>query len=548
MAYKPPVRQQFSTTYTPKLMAGGMQTKKVAAPEQPTGMVIRSRTICAYVSSLFDDKQHRRHNLDEYKRLFEQIKILVKSVMNVLCETNYVIDRSLFDLINKQYMSNYKSFMSSDISITFPVSRYDYTKWIYMFRALIPISGYPFLETDDMLNESAYIECIYEQAIYVYQNLLLTASSKKREMIEEKYRDTTSANKNYRVKSYQRMKDERKKELDEMKQSMYQWINRLGHIIKENGYPLLGEYTHLIDWSAPIDEDDESFETFMEQTDLLLIAGTLCNSFEHCGIVDERYSQLLSPYHKKEKEMYREAIRYYRTNMYASTDNEEIQWFYTTVADLLNLFMKLHYGDIDKMIFEFEIKSIIEAYLNRSVKPHDQQIRLLVNKIVDKNYDYTYSQLILYPIDTLLDVVLNTLNAEPQQRNNIRLLHDIFTEFIVNDCREMDNSYDWIIDKIRARLMQNRKTSQSYYDTVGWCIIFKLLPLSVLNDYRITPDRAKSEILSAFMTRSVEEKYILTDTDTIHTLYNNTINVTSGYYKFRLNDAYNEWKKMINEA
>ena len=81
MAYRPPQKSTFSTTYTPKYMAGDFKSKKVPAPDQPAGLSISAYRIGQYI-----DRMVSNNDLKGYKRLFEQIKILVKSVMKVLCE------------------------------------------------------------------------------------------------------------------------------------------------------------------------------------------------------------------------------------------------------------------------------------------------------------------------------------------------------------------------------------------------------------------------------------------------------------------------------
>ena len=74
MAYRPPQKVEFSTTYTPKYMAGDFKSKKIAAPEQPAGLTISSYKISEYIN-----KMVLTNNLKGYKQLFEQIKILVNT-------------------------------------------------------------------------------------------------------------------------------------------------------------------------------------------------------------------------------------------------------------------------------------------------------------------------------------------------------------------------------------------------------------------------------------------------------------------------------------
>lgn len=210
MAFVPSCKRtipKYTGAYTPKYMNNVSVKDKVhKSPVQPTGLVINSSKLANYTKILINS-----NDINGYKYLFEQIKILIKSVMNVLCDKEYYIDTKLFEKINGLPHSDDVVILEE---IKFPLSKYDANLWLVILYSLLPNAKY------------TYSKEWFDILLYVYQNIMLTINAKKREEIDTKYNikicKATSRQERCKYNA------KRKEKLSELRENVYEWINYIG--------------------------------------------------------------------------------------------------------------------------------------------------------------------------------------------------------------------------------------------------------------------------------------------------------------------------------
>lgn len=214
MAYRFRAMPKYDGDYVPKLINKSTIKEKIfKAPKQPQGLEIYPKRLKRYAKHLF-----MSNYLDSYKELFEQLKILVKTVLNVLCEKPLSVNVELFNKINAE---NIKEKDTEKPILVFPVFSYNPPDWVEIFASIIPkIIIIPSTEWFDVL-------------LYVFQNLMLSISAENRYEIEAKYKEEIRNTKNRDER--QKLILERKKELEDNRKSVYQLVNFLGdEMLKTN--------------------------------------------------------------------------------------------------------------------------------------------------------------------------------------------------------------------------------------------------------------------------------------------------------------------------
>ena len=533
MAYRPPQKTVFSTTYTPKYMAGDFKSKKIAAPDQPAGLTISSYKISEYINEMV-----LTNNLKGYKQLFEQIKILVKSVMRVLCDKKYTIDFPLWHRINGITVPR----GVKDTTITFPVQKYEYERWVVIFRALIPSVPYPFNadHIDNPLNNSTSIELLsrsnsvaselsdysseisednplteecheewYETAVYAYQNLLLTSSSKKREIIDAEFQEANSKarNRNDRNAAH----DMRSKSINNLKKNTYDWVNRIGHIVKSFDYIRLKATPERIS------------HEFIQYADLMLMNGVLNNTFTHSGLIDPEYAYLTDIRKAYPQEAYMNAIRFYRNKECVSDNKNKERMLYDTIAKIIIVYSNYHYNQRDNgLLHEFNLQNAILDYFNESVSGQPQQIRILINRLTYDNYNAVLLELKTFNESTVKRMLTDNVHGEPQQRCIVKMM----AEF--NIC-----------DEVIAEMQTHRpKISESYYNTVAWGILYNVVPFSITSDDQIFTPKCALDIYIALLNNAKINPLLIKDNiDFLKEITNKLGEKAAGYAKFRLKDA-----------
>lgn len=524
MAYKPPQRSTFTTTYTPKYMAGDIRTKKIPAPEQPAGLTISAYKIGEYVNNCV-----RANDINGYKKVFEQIKILVKTVMKVLCETKLTIDFQLWNTINKICVP----LGTIDTIVTFPVQKYDYTKWVNIFRSLLPSVPFPFNATtcedsddtslveicinyeeeDEHSNSDREANCEewYETAVYTYQNLLLTSSAKKREMIDADFQEMNSKArcKMDRNKAH----DERVKSIKELKKATYDWVNRIGHIVKDY------DYIHLQSYPEKYTDIDE----YVKHAELMMLNGVLNNTFEYTCLVDKKYSRLLNPRLKFSREEYAEAISFYSQKECISSDPAKERMIYDTIVSLLVLYYKHHYEQqIQGLLHEFDVMQVIEEYLNGNAAPTTKKIRTLINRVTSVTFDAILTELKMYDRKAVISMLRENVHGEPQQECIVRLM------------KHFDMG-----DIVIAELKKHRaKNYDSYHNTVAWSILHGIISISTMYDEEIFTPKASIDIFVSLMSNGkINPKLIKDNYKEIRGKIDSLLGSLTGYAKYRAMDA-----------
>ncbi len=529
MAYRPPQKVEFSTTYTPKYMAGDFKSKKIAAPEQPAGLTISSYKIAEYVNDMVST-----NNLKGYKRIFEQIKVLVKSVMHVLCEKKFTIDFPLWNSINKIKVPR----EANDTTITFPVQKYEYERWVLIFRALIPSVPYPFNANriEYPLNNSTSIDLLslsssselsdysseipdgsqlsqehheewYETAVYAYQNLLLTSSSKKREIIDAEFQEANSKarNRNDRNKAH----EARSKAINDLKKSTYDWVNRIGHIVKSFGYMRV----------KSLPERD-----VVKYADLMLMNGVLNNNFTWSGLIEPEWEQLADTNTAYPREMYFEAAKYYRNKECTSNAKAKEQRLYDTIARIILVYFEHHYMRRNNgLLHEFDIQGVVLEYLDETTPTQSKQIRTLINRLTEDRYTRVLNELKTFKDDAVKSMLTDNVHGEPQQICIIRMM----TEFDISDR---------VIPAIRTH---PSKSYESYHNTVAWSILYNIIPFSVTEDDTIFTPKSAIDIYIALLNNTkINPQLVKDNMDTIKDITTKLSEKATSYAKFRLSDAF----------
>lgn len=529
MAYKPPQRSTFTTTYTPKYMAGDIRTKKIPAPEQPAGLTISAYKIGEYINNCV-----RANDINGYKKVFEQIKILVKTIMKVLCETKLTIDFQLWNTINKIRVPR----GTIDTIITFPVQKYDYTKWVNIFRSLLPSVPFPFNATageedseesyDDTSlvkitidyeeseeisdsNREANCEEWYETAVYTYQNLLLTSSAKKREIIDAEFQEMNSK---ARCKmDRNRAHEERAKSIKELKKATYDWVNRIGHIVKEYNYICLP--------SCP--EEYSDIDGYVKYAELMMLNGVLNNSFENTCLVDEKYAHLLNPRKAFPKDEYSGAVSFYCQKECVSTNPTKERMIYDTIVSLLVLYYKHHYEQQTQgLLHEFDVMQVVEDYLNGNAPPTTKKIRTLINRITATTFDANLAELKMYDRNIVIQMLRENVHGEPQQECIVRLM-----------------SYFDMGSIVAAELKKHKyKNYDSYHNTVAWSILYGIVSISTMYDEEIFTQNASIDIFVSLMNNGkINPKLIRDNYKEIRGKIDSLLGSLTGYAKYRAMDA-----------
>ena len=535
MAYKPPQKTAFSTTYTPKYMASDFKSKKIPAPDQPIGL-----SISAYRIAQYTDQMVSNNDLRGYKRLFEQIKILVKSIMHVLCETKLTIDLALWGQINAIRIPP----GTKDTIITFPVQRYDYTQWVIIFRSLIPSVPYPFNaktinkpltnsrsidlisrdgsatlndysgDSDNESDQSITEECHedwYETAVYAYQNLLLTSSSKKRELIDAEFQEANNKARNRIERN--KAHDVRTKAINDLKENTYKWVNRMGHIVKHHRYIRLNS----------IPERLKDIRSYMHYFSLQLINGVLNNSFNETGIIDDNMDHILDSRRKYPKGVYFEQIRRYRSKECTSDRPTEERAIYDTIANLILVFYNHHYNrPINDLLHEFDIQNVILRYLDGVVQSQDSQIRTHINRLTDTTYKEIKDELCLFNPEVVREMIAANVHGEPQQQCIIRMM----AEFDIGD-------------RVIVEMRKHRaKRFESYHNTVAWCILYGVVPFSVTLDETIFEPKIALDIYIALLNHAkINPSLLMENRAQLMATIDELKKTATGYAKYRLADA-----------
>ena len=511
MAYRPPQKTAFSTNYTPRYKAKDFKSKKIPAPEQPAGLSISSFKIGEYVR-----KRVETNDFAGYKRLFDQIKILVKSVMHVLCETQLTIDRGLWERVNK---TKCEIETKHDTVITFPVKKYEYEKWVVIFRALIPSVPFPFNLTGSQSTSDGCIEKWYEIAVYIYQNLLLTSSSKKREEIDNVFKEDNAKarNRSDRNKAY----DTRNGAIDQLKKNIYGWVNRMGHIVKEYEYIRLNDYPEKI----------QDINDWIDYSDLMLVNGVLNGSFIGTNLVSEKYESFLDSHVARQKEEYDEMIRFYRSKECTSTKPDKERMLYDTIANLARLYRDYHYDRASNyLLHEFDILTTVMEYLDGDTPTQEKQIRILINRLTDKNFATVCAELKTFNPDMVRSSLSRNVQGEPQQ------------EYIVRLMAQFDMS-DIVITKLREH---KAKRFESYHNTVAWSILHGVIPFDVINDETIFLPTVTIDILISLLNSTkLNPLLIKNNMERIKEITDELLPTTTSYSKFRLKDAFIEANNVL---
>jgi hypothetical protein len=521
-------------------MASDFKSKKIPAPEQPIGLSISAYRIAHYTNQMVSN-----NDLRGYKRLFEQIKILVKSIMHVLCETKLTIDLSLWGQINSIRIPP----GTKDTVITFPVQKYDYTQWVIIFRSLIPSVPYPFnakvirksltnsqsIElisrdssnassidalndySDDSDNETE--QCVieechedwYETAVYAYQNLLLTSSSKKRELIDADFQEANSKARNRIERN--KAHEARTKAINDLKKSTYDWVNRMGHIVRHHKYIRLNS----------IPERLKDIQTYMQYFSLQLINGVLNNSFNETGIIDDDMDYILDSQHKYPKEVYFDQIRLYRSKKCISDRPTDERTIYDTIANLIMVFYDHHYNrPVDDLLHEFNIQTVVMSYLDGVVPTQRIQIRSTINRLTDKTFDEIRDNLLLFDHDIVRNMLADNVHGEPQQQYTVRMM----AEFDIGE-------------RAIVELRNHRaKKFESYHNTVAWGLLYNVVPFSITSDETIFEPKIALDIYIALLNNTkINPQLIKDNKDQIMATIDELMKTASGYAKYRLEDA-----------
>lgn len=525
-------------------MAGDFKTKKIPAPEQPAGLSISAYRIGKYVDELVSNNDHKG-----YKRIFEQIKILVKTIMHVLCEKRLVIDFPLWHAVNSIVTPE----GINDTIITFPVKKYEYERWVNIFRALIPSVAYPFnaycitnpLNTsqsidiisddssngnasDDYSNDISDDSCStivehheewYETAVYAYQNLLLTSSSKKREMIDLTFQEENAKarNRGERNKAH----ETRSKSINALKNGTYEWVNRIGHIVKDYKYIRIHSMPHLV----------EDINGYVRHSDLLLLNGVLNNGFVDTGLIDEPYKHLLTRDKSYPPDAYMNAILYYHSKSCSSEDPVKEHMLYDTIADLLQVYYRYHHrSQSNGLLLEFDIQGVVEAFLNGLVQPQNRRIRTAINRLTDDKFNDILDELRTYDTSMVREELATNIMGEPQQKCIIRMM-------------SMFDIGDLAIDNIRKH---KAKAFESYHNTVAWAILYRVIPFDVIHDESIFVPRYAADIYTALLSSSKINPLLIKDNyDAIKQATDELSTSITGYAKYRLSDAFIEANNAI---
>ena len=511
MAYRPPQKTTFSTNYTPRYKAKDFKSKKIPAPEQPAGLSISSFKIGEYVR-----KKVETNDFAGYKRLFDQIKILVKSVMHVLCEEHLTIDRGLWERVNK---TKYEIGTVPDTVITFPVKKYEYEKWVVIFRALIPSVPFPFNLTGSQSTTDGSIDKWYEIAIYIYQNLLLTSSSKKREEIDNVFKEDNAKarNRSDRNKAY----DTRNGAIDKLKKNIYDWVNRMGHIVKEYEYIRLNDYPEKI----------QDLNDWIDHSDLMLVNGVLNGSFIGTKLVSEKYESYLDSHVARQEEEYNEMVRFYRSKECTSSKPDKERMLYDTIANLAQIYRKYHYDrSSNYLLHEFDILTVVTAYLDGTTSPQTSQIRTLINRLTDKNFEMICAELKTFNPTMVRLSLSKNVQGEPQQECIVRLMGQF-------------NMSDIVITKLREH---KAKRFDSYHNTVAWSILHGIIPVDVINDETIFLPAITIDILISLLNSTkINPLLIKNNMEKIKEITDKLLPTTSSYSKFRLKDAFTEANNVL---
>ena len=171
---------------------------------------------------------------------------------------------------------------------------------------------------------------------------------------------------------------------------------------------------------------------------------------------------------------------------------------------------------------EFNLQGVILDYFNEVVSEQPKQIRTLINRITDNNYDAILMELKTFNEATVKRMLADNVHGEPQQKCIVRLM----AEF---------NIRDEVITEMRAH---RAKTFESYHNTIAWSILYDVVPFSIINDDQIfTPKCALDIYISLLNGAKINPLLIKNNIDVIKETTNKLSEKATSYAKFRLSDA-----------
>ena len=348
MAYRFRSMPKYDGDYVPKMINKSTIKEKIyKAPKQPQGLEIYPKRLKRYAKNLF-----MFNNLNEYKELFEQLKILVKTVLNVLCEKPHSVNVELFNKINAE---NIKENKPEKPILVFPVISYNPPDWVEIFASIIPkIIIIPSTEWFDVL-------------LYVFQNLMLSISAENRYEIEAKYKEEIKNTKNRDEK--QKLILERKKELEDNRKNVYQLVNFLG---------------------------DEMFKTNDINKYHIILSAITLRGLNFSPFID---------YTKKfdESDYFNELTRLRYNGYYFAAELTEITLFY-------------HLGELSLIQYFKQYSTYLEQYLKNFYEFNlIRKINGITNRLSPENYNFSLKNLLTFmSIPENLERLANGDEQEPR--------------------------------------------------------------------------------------------------------------------------------------
>lgn len=507
----------YKTDYKPTLMGKDISNKNYPAPPQPNNMRLSARKLHQVINKCVSEG-----NIDLYKKIFDQIKILVRSVMKVRCDKKYDIDISLFQEIDNEKILEERNIAnnsneSSGLSLPsgsinqqiihkctgvnpnirpMPITSYSYDCLAHpeiqnnLCTGKMP-KGKLFT-TGDAQPRAPYIADViisFPVPNYNYKDWTaifraLVPSTKETvircacypEGCGDGSDDDLGGFSESLIYAYQNLlltvishfRNEIAKsnkssrgalENSTPKQTVYNWVNRIGDT-----------YHRAI--RAKVNKDSTRVE-FM----FLSVIKCLLNNY-YFNELDPHYGYLMSYYNAYSIHEYTAAITYFRDISYRTENNDE-RLYYLTLVELVQFFYQFHYEKTEKILTDYNLIPIIERFLNKNVNPLDKTIINCFNRVVDSNYHKTYLELLTCPAELVAEKALLYVDIDPAQKCNIKLISQFSDKKLV-------------IEKL---LKSKGKRFPSYQNTITYMFLYGLLDINNLYDENLVPFHACLDII-----------------------------------------------------
>ncbi len=383
--------------------------KKYTAPEQPIGLQMSSHRIYNYsYNCVHNDIHHGTNDIKTIYLLLTQIKLVIRSIWKLRLSDPLTISVDFIDRVNKTPIVHTNSGINT--TITLPLKEFDDIRFIELQRSLVPSIDF----TPVVLNRNTF-----DVYIYVYRNILISESSKKRSLIDVEYNERIADMKKNHIKFNlaELRKEKVAKQCAFKSTEVYNWVNFINYIQQ-----------HVYDMDT-LSDDDRMLSDLIWSCVLLRPSSSLLLKGPNCLLSDDY--KYFDDIHALDKSDY---ITYLKQLLLIDestlTPNKLIlRWFeYNYLKHLYKyIFYNRNHLDFDHAVRSI-YKSVVENIFYRNREPKyatpckldiNKEITYMLNIISNSNKQYIIEMIGIFDPDTVFVKICDLLQRANSMYINI---------------------------------------------------------------------------------------------------------------------------------